>query len=476
MKIQRNGRRGILAGAIMLALTALVLLSVIIRSPDAHAADNEVDKCYVTSAIVKDKIDGLTPFDANDDPGNDSDASNDIVRSFDNINYTLEYVTAIKGNETVDKTKLMVEFRLPFGKDVVRFDMSTMQWMKGPVLATETDGSQVLTGYRLLQNTDGAVMVPGAGTLSVGISVKAADNGTVITPSFELWMEGNADSEHLTATSTGRSLSTIVSSFPKVDVRIQRNSYMAKLAQFDFDTGQEAVGDTGVFGRMFGYGIFLELRGDNASKGMRGVALPTGPIEFDVLLREDAVAVNPNSLQSDEYSPMFWDYSEHAANTTLGHNGRNMFWDYNGLTRHATHCGPYNRGNNYQSCYNGGNWSITENADGTLHVTVSNYLFDTDNWSFPTNAVSSTSKVYDPAYRGHFSAGSLTVVCDSTCDHWGEADATLRQESRLVRRIPCRPDALGESDLIRPRAHRHHLPSVRRRLTAMTERPRTPMC
>lgn len=411
--IPRGRGRGILAGAILLVLMVLAFASTVMRSPDAHAADNETDKCYVTSAVVTDKIDGLTPFDADDDPGNDSGATNDIVRSFDNVNYTLEYVTAIKGNETVDETKLMVEFRLPFGKDVAQFDMATMQWMQNPVLTTEADGSQVLTGYRLLQNTEGAIMVPGAGTLSVGIAVKAADNGTVITPSFKLWMEGNSEAEHLAVSGAAHNLSTTVSSFPKVNVRIQRNGYMKKLAWFDFDTGQESEDETGVYGRMMGYGISLELRGDNASKGMKGVALPKGDIEFDIVMREAAneLGIGLDAEPDSRFTPMFWDYNPVVSSTVTGKNGRNMFWDYNTLTRIPTHCCPYSTGGNHESCYDSGTWNIVDNGDGTLHVTVSGYRFDTDNWSFPTNTNSSASQAYDPSYVGHFSTQHIQVLC-----------------------------------------------------------------
>lgn len=47
-------------------------------------------KCYVSSARIKEKVDGTEPFDSDDDAGDDSNAKNDIVRSFDSIYYTLE--------------------------------------------------------------------------------------------------------------------------------------------------------------------------------------------------------------------------------------------------------------------------------------------------------------------------------------------------------------------------------------------------
>lgn len=165
---------------------------------------------YVSSAMIKEKVDGTAPFDSDNNPGNDSADKNNIVRSFDTINYTLDYVTAIKGNEVINEAKLYVRFMLPCTKEYAQFDMDTMKWMQDAKLQTTSKGTQILTGYRYLQNTGDTNMIPGAGTLSVGISVKAAPNGTVIKPSFILEMGGSSSTESVILTDE-----TVVSAYDR---------------------------------------------------------------------------------------------------------------------------------------------------------------------------------------------------------------------------------------------------------------------
>ena len=48
----------------------------------------------ITSAIITQMKTGTGPWDDNDDVGNDSSDDNDIVRSFDQITYTIESTMA----------------------------------------------------------------------------------------------------------------------------------------------------------------------------------------------------------------------------------------------------------------------------------------------------------------------------------------------------------------------------------------------
>ena len=64
------------------------------------------NESYVSAINIKETVDGLAPFDSNN-AGNDVNASNGIVRSFDNVNYTLEYVTALKVTQPITDAYLM---------------------------------------------------------------------------------------------------------------------------------------------------------------------------------------------------------------------------------------------------------------------------------------------------------------------------------------------------------------------------------
>lgn len=69
--------------------------------------------CYISDFGIKKMTDGTPAFDKDDNPGNDSSKSNKIVRTFDYVNYDLEYVTAITDKtKTVNEAYVGIEFSL----------------------------------------------------------------------------------------------------------------------------------------------------------------------------------------------------------------------------------------------------------------------------------------------------------------------------------------------------------------------------
>ena len=54
------------------------------------------DKGYISSAQITQVKTGTGPFDENDNPGNDSSEDNNIVRSFDQVTWTVNLTMALK--------------------------------------------------------------------------------------------------------------------------------------------------------------------------------------------------------------------------------------------------------------------------------------------------------------------------------------------------------------------------------------------
>jgi hypothetical protein len=85
-------------------LSLFFALAIILTTllPNALTALNistdSINESHITAIQIKQKTDGLAPFDADNTAGNDANNANNIVRSFDNVNYTLEYVTELKTN------------------------------------------------------------------------------------------------------------------------------------------------------------------------------------------------------------------------------------------------------------------------------------------------------------------------------------------------------------------------------------------
>ena len=59
----------------------------------------------ITSATIIQRKTGTGPWDDNDDVGNDTSEDNDIVRSFDQVTYTVEYTMGLKDGATVENYK-----------------------------------------------------------------------------------------------------------------------------------------------------------------------------------------------------------------------------------------------------------------------------------------------------------------------------------------------------------------------------------
>lgn len=299
-------------------------LLVLNDNSDESAIDEQSDDtnlCYVLAYDINKVIDGTAPFDSDDTAGNDSSNENGIVRSFDTINYTLKYTTAIKDAETqgIDSTNVMIDFLLPCSPVKAEFNTDTMTWLLDKqVTYTYEDGStstsydmnknvvsQRLAGRRLLVNSEAGNTVPGTGTLAIGVNVNAAVTGDVISPEFTIWMEGNSEDEKKTLTA-----STVVSAAPKYDIVIRRNASANLLGYYNLDdrtarTDKEK--DTDKYGRLQTYAIGIAVQNDSSQKGMKGVEYPDGSgITFDLRMSE---VLNGQDVSNQEsYKPLFWDY------------------------------------------------------------------------------------------------------------------------------------------------------------------------
>lgn len=360
-------------------------------------------KCYISSARIKEKVDGTGPFDSDDDDGDDSNAKNDIVRSFDSIYYTLEYVTAINTDDPIDRTNLMIEVTLPVDKAVAHFNMDAMKWMQNPQ-QTEENGVQKLTGYRVLDKG----MIPGVGTLSVGIDVKGAANGAEIKPEIKLSLEGNSTEESQTVTD-----STTVSATPRYNVVLLKNSMCNAYRYFDLSNGTMSRNNTGdlIKGRLLGYEIGLQLYNTSITKDLKGIELPQGDITFDIKTTQtfNNIDMKDNPLNST----YLWDYSENRSTTETGYLNRTMKLKEDSWIKSAFPWGmPGNEGGGSQKCYNGGNISIIEDSNQKYiyHVKIKNYKFDTEEWEFPEDGLNNTPRKQFTNNIGFFSVDYIQFL------------------------------------------------------------------
>ena len=99
------------------------------------------DKAYISDTRVTQVKTGTGPFDENDEPGNDSSETNNVVRSFDQVTWTIENTLALKGSSTsYSGGKIYFEATLPnvFNTETAHWETDSMKWIEG--LKVSEDG------------------------------------------------------------------------------------------------------------------------------------------------------------------------------------------------------------------------------------------------------------------------------------------------------------------------------------------------
>lgn len=383
--------------------------------------------CYISDFGIKKMTDGTPGFDSDDNPGNDSEKSNKIVRSFDYVNYDLEYVTAIS-----DKTKVVsaayvdIEFSLNKDPSKAVFNKDSFAWCENPVTtyyyedgtnSTKWDQKrtvvkQVLTGRRKITNNADMNAIPGIGTLSFGVYVKGEINGAVIQPKFKCWIEGN---DKVKAT---QSEPVTVSAEPRYNLRLVRNTSSQNSDPLvyvspDRTTLSTEAKDGYLMGRMESYNVQMELLNESADKALKGIELPSGRITFDLKATEKID--NKDVTGQEGYVPFLWDYNV-ADSTSKGVGGKNF--DLIGDSRiYLNTALPYGTSKRYSrsknNTWDSGEYSIIDKGNGNMSVSLDNYSFDLDQFYFPTYTAWADQRCSPNISKNQniFSIGYMQVFC-----------------------------------------------------------------
>ena len=383
------------------------------KSIDEKAIDIG-SKGYISSAEIIQTKTGTGPWDENDEPGNDSSEDNDIVRSFDQVVWTVDLTMSLKDNSqgaSLSGGRIEVEAELPENcADVMKWDLESMLWMENGKVSD--DGRSITGSYTM---TDTEVTVPGKQTLVFVLKVENAVNETEISPEFSFYLYGNNENEKIKISQDDITPIT-VSAAPSYNVQIKKSAYLNNRGYFDFDAKNEVENKTesSIYGRLLGYGITVQLYNSNEDKALKGIELPDGDITFDVTFKE--FIGKTEVTNEEEYMPTLWDYKESTLSNT-GKYGNNMLWNGgNSGTVTTRGTAPFNSGSRkgYDACYNGGSWTLTQDEDkeNLFHVVIKDYEFDIENFEFPVkdaNANQYENNVYGDNI-GCFSAGHLQVI------------------------------------------------------------------
>ncbi len=404
---------------------------------------------------------GSVPFDDNDNPGNDSSADNDIVRSFDILYYTLLVQNAVRDKSPYKFYKegtLHFEFVLPASRDQAMFDVDKIAWLKSKPEAqyTITEGTyggkpaQFLRGSFLWKPSEGNATAIGESfiELDVHLRVLAMTQDEKLQPEFTFWLEGNnvpeASPDHpdtyvpvtgsntICPTHNDKDYNTVsaspvtVSSEPRYNILIN-DGRKQMLGTFNFNTGNDQALNQGagqVYGRRVNYGLAVQIYGKSKDHGLRGCEIPNGDdITFDLDISSQYVYSNATGEYTVDsfavgYTPLVYSVGD-SNNRDVKADGRTIGGGYPYANRV-----PANKRNdgaqNYQSCYDGGTWKASLSEDKkTLSITISNYAVDLN--FLPYGWIGESSSEYHyfnpntisgfwDVQEATFSAGELWIV------------------------------------------------------------------
>ena len=368
---------------------------------------------YISSAQIIERVTGTGPWDDNDEPGNDSSPDNDIVRSFDQVTWTVNLTTALKeGAQQASYTGGVVEFTANLPAEYAKtefapymeWDLDSMGWIED---ASLSEDGITLTGRYSLSETE--TTLPGAQTLVFVLKLYGVANNSEFAPTFTFNLAGNEETEKTKITDS----SIKVSATGKYNIQLHRNSQLENKTTVDYGQGE-------ISGRMYGYGFTVQLYNDNELKELKGVELPTGEISFDINLKLERSKFGSSELEdiTNEAMPILWNYRVNDWNSVdiSGQiDDREIFGSGYNIYDSTLPLG-IDVGERYYSAYNSGDISIVQDG-ATLHITINNYAFDREfpmyssSWNGAT--LVNRNKIYTDNI-GTFSIGYIQIFVPDT--------------------------------------------------------------
>ncbi|WP_040619042.1 ICP22 family protein, partial [Slackia exigua] len=348
-------------------------------APAGGVAEDYVPGTGEVSGLNVSKATGTAPFDADDSAGNDSSASNDVVRSFDTVFYSVGYTLNLADKyqglfSGYKKANLYVEATLPLPKEQAAFDLGAMSWLTDAQV-TDNGASQTLTGYYALDTGGKAYAVPSTGTMKLAVAVKNMANGTNVNlTEIKCWLDAGKEK---TVTPTDTAVSS------KANYNVGIKDFTWEVGTADYAAGTIAMNSesTPYHGSIESYGVYVSVVKD-AKKGDRGLFVEDEiNCEFDLKAYE-------YYFDGSSYVPLantvLWDcslYTEEAQGT----QNREMLYMKmgNGNNKYRL---PYSRkdiGDRSNSAFDSGTISVEPRGGNTYHVKFSGIKTD---GIFPTNA------------------------------------------------------------------------------------------
>lgn len=250
---------------------------------------------------------GTASFDTNDNPGYDSNETNTIVRSHDQVIYLVSFTIQ---NDTKDQNYTNIRYRLKATlPNAITKDANGVPQVNGEIANgnyydnASNDGTQYSEGVMESVISDtGQIFVP------VVVNVFDAKHGTPIEPTFELTI---LDAENLDS-----GVTEIVNNVYDTEFNVPQTTVSAKpsiqiqLVAGDRKKGTEVFGGTNANLDAYDVGAVTILRPleGRAADDYRGASFPSGPITYTIK-QKGTYQVNGSSTTNNLTTAQYTNYS-----------------------------------------------------------------------------------------------------------------------------------------------------------------------
>lgn len=386
----------------------------IMRAPvnSQHATgyieDLSDDDEYIEMFKILEQQDG-TPFDHgngkmwddNDDPGNDSGPNNNVVMTYDTINYTLQLTSAPYTDGTYYRHGY-IRFRmvLPASDTEASFVTEAMGWMVSgtgtdydwKVVKETIDGKKCQVLYCSMYLSADAAGTPNVfpcvkQTANVSIEIRNMKNGDYLQPKFFCWMDHNETDGECAVHGRSEVMEADsgnirISAKPSYNIVLGTGGHNPTM-DMDFSTGNSTAPNKDLgkrHGTNFVFGAMLELRNDGTcpNKMLKGVEVPIGDIKYEI---ETSLYFNKSDGSVVDITN---DPDVQAVIFCVEPNGTNEMGRDEPSEPRGISSWPYGngRGDVRDSLYSHGEWSF-ENNQFTMNLsayTIDDKFFPASYW------------------------------------------------------------------------------------------------
>ena len=379
--------------------------------------------------------------------GSDSTKDNALIRSFSTANYivSLDTKSEAMGNKLLGATeRLWMRIKVPCESGEISLSGNGTVFKSSYTYYDPESQCQILEGYQdhVIEEKDLGTMNM---TMQFSIKVGGMHNGATVKPTIEAWFDNSSYQGYRTETNQYDDRVVLdantmrVSAKAAYNLSVTNNPSLRYIGYFDMDTKTEiteaeynkllAEGNHNVvYGMMVGYGMALQLRNQDTTKGLRGIEVPSEDITFDVNM-QGGLKFNGNTVYyagTDKpvaINPLLWAYKPNESSSSTGYDTRdntagiNMNWSDEDDDDRSTHYDS-KIALNVDETHSGGTWTALnpdENStftrgDGT-EVKQTKLTFKVSGYTMRP-----ITKSNDQAYS--FSTGYLQVVIPLELDKY----------------------------------------------------------